>query len=67
MYSYGKQPYETMTGKDTVQFIEDGNRLPRPEMAELEVGTAIVVVACPDIVLSGVQHDDVVLGVRPGE
>ena len=35
MYSYGKQPFEDMTGIETVKFIEDGNRLPRPERADL--------------------------------
>ena len=41
MYSYGKQPYDNKTGMETVKFIEEGNRLPRPERAELEIYSAM--------------------------
>jgi len=37
MYSYGMQPYDAMTGIETVKFIEEGRRLARPDAAELEV------------------------------
>lgn len=37
MYSYGRQPYEGMTGVETIKFIEDGQRLTRPEKADLGV------------------------------
>lgn len=36
MFSLGKQPYEELTGTETVKFIEEGNRLARPENAELD-------------------------------
>ena len=30
------QPFEGMTGAETVAFIEEGNRLQRPEKAEVD-------------------------------
>uniref|UniRef100_A0A2C9JF25 Tyrosine-protein kinase n=1 Tax=Biomphalaria glabrata TaxID=6526 RepID=A0A2C9JF25_BIOGL len=37
MFSYGGAPFEDMTGVEVIKFIEDGNRLNRPEK-------------CPDVV-----------------
>ena len=37
MYSYGKQPYDGLTGQETVKMIEEGKRLPRPDRAELDI------------------------------
>lgn len=37
MYSFGDQPYQGLTGAETVSFIESGKRLLRPIKAELEI------------------------------
>merc|ERR1719499_1315847 len=37
MYSFGKQPFEGMTGQETVKFIEEGKRLQRPEKPEIYI------------------------------
>ena len=37
MYTYGEQPYGTMTGAEVVKFIEAGNRLQRPPLAEIDI------------------------------
>ncbi len=37
MFTYGKQPYDDMTGIETLRFIEEGRRLARPDRAELEM------------------------------
>ncbi len=42
MYTLGKQPYEDMTGAETVRFVEAGHRLSRPERAELDVYSAML-------------------------
>ena len=42
MFTYGKQPFEDSTGQETVDFIEAGGRLARPEGAELDVYSTMI-------------------------
>ena len=42
MYTYGKQPFEHLTGHETASYLEDGHRLPRPEAAEIDVYSAML-------------------------
>eukprot|EP00096_Caligus_rogercresseyi_P015214 TRINITY_DN7664_c0_g1_i1.p1 TRINITY_DN7664_c0_g1~~TRINITY_DN7664_c0_g1_i1.p1 ORF type:complete len:691 (-),score=209.29 TRINITY_DN7664_c0_g1_i1:15-2087(-) len=37
MYSYGKNPYESMNGTQTIQFLEEGKRLGRPTGVSQEI------------------------------
>ena len=37
MYTYGDQPYGSMTGAEVVKYIEAGQRLQRPPLAEIDI------------------------------